>query len=187
MHCRANVSPFEKRTATSRQHRHGHFSGETSLRQALAQPFSPRSTAPPHGIERNDRTVTAIFQPTFRIEGRKSHLINRKSGLQTLGRFAQRGDRTWVQRVEHRQNAVTHEVAPKLCVGVRTIGHKRLSQRIQEIQNLRFAHFQPRSPHPVGTNGAHRREPTQSRTAQQAQQQRFCLIFGMMGHKNRAI
>ena len=82
---------------------------------------------------------------------------------------------------------MTHEVAPKLRVGVRTIGHKRLSQRLQESQNLRFPHFQPRPPHPIGANGAHRRKPTQSRTAQQAQQQRLCLIFGMMSHKNRTI
>ena len=88
MHRRANVSPFEERTAAGRQHRHGHIGGETSLRQALAQPFSPRSTATPHGIERNDCVLPTIFQPTFRIERRQSHLINRKSGLQTLGRFA---------------------------------------------------------------------------------------------------
>ena len=60
-------------------------------------------------------------------------------------------------------------------------------QLSQKRQDLRFAHLQEWSPDSIGPYRAHRRESTQARPAQQAQEKRFRLILEMMRHTDRPI
>ena len=103
-----------------------------------------------------------------------------------FGRSGQRRVHTRIHFAQPWHQPVAHEVAAKLCIGVRAVGHIRLLQLSQKRQDLRFAHLQERSPHPVGSHRAHRREPAQARPAQQAQEKRFGLILEMMRHTHRS-
>ena len=103
-----------------------------------------------------------------------------------FGRSGQRRVHTRIHFAQPWHQSVSHEVATKLRVGVRAVCHILLLQVGEKSQDLRFAHLQERSPHPVGPYRAHRRESTQARPAQQAQEKRFGLIFEMMRHTHRS-
>ena len=140
-HC-TKVGRREHRPGTCREHRRTHFGRETTLRQSLAQPFAPGRTTTAHRVEVDFRSAIGTLRQQFLIEERHPHFVDRQSLVQMFGRSGQRRVHTRIHFAQAWHQPVSHEVAAKLCIGVRAVGHIRLLQLSQKRQDLRFAHLQ---------------------------------------------